>query len=91
MGIILFLGLIDLNAAILLLGMAFGNEIPLILIIFTSVSLFLKACICLADIGSVSDLAVMVLFIVSIFTAVPAWILIIGAILIGVKGLQTFV
>lgn len=86
----LFLGLIDLNAALLLTGMIFGKEIPLVLMIFTAVSLILKASICLADIGSVSDLAVAVLFIVCIFTTVPVWILVIGAIVIGIKGLETF-
>lgn len=86
----LLLGFVDLNAAILLLGLSLGKEIPLVLMIFTAISLFLKASICFSDIGSVSDLVITILFIVCIFTTVPAWILVIGAIIIGIKGLETF-
>ena len=84
------LGLLDLNAAILLVAIALGVKVPTNILIIIPVALFLKACISLTDIGSVMDLFVMILIVLSIFLAVPAWILYIGAVIIGFKGLRSF-
>ncbi len=84
------MGFLDLNAAILLLAIAFGVKAPLNVLILIPVLLFLKACICITDIGSVFDLVVAVLIVLSIFITVPAWLMFIGAAIIGFKAFRSF-
>ena len=84
------MGFLDLNAAIVLLALVFGTEIPLPVLIFTIVTLFLKACISIKDIGSMIDLAAIILIIVGSFIALPFWIFFIAAFFVGLKGVRSF-
>lgn len=84
------MGILDLNAAIVLLALAFGSKIPLQILIFTTVTLFLKACISLKDIGSIIDLATIILIIVGVFISLPFWIFFIAAFFSGLKGIRSF-
>jgi len=83
------LGIIDLLAASLLLAAAIGAEIPLSASIFVPVCLIGKACICLTDSGSIEDIIIVVLILAAIFITVPPWILYVGAVFIGFKGLAS--
>lgn len=83
------LGVLDLMAAILLLGIASGAEVPTSVLIFIPVCLFLKACICLTDIGGITDMAIAALIILAAFFTIPSWILFIGAAFIGIKGIAS--
>jgi len=84
------MGALDLNAAIVLLALAFDTEIPLPVLIFTIVTLFLKACISFKDIGSMIDLAAIILIIVGFFISLPFWIFFIAAFFVGLKGVRSF-
>lgn len=84
------MGFLDLNAAILLVAIALGVKAPLNILIVIPILLFLKACICITDIGSIFDLIAVALIVLSIFFALPSWILFISAALIGFKGLRSF-
>jgi hypothetical protein len=83
------LGIIDLLAASLLLAAAAGATIPLSASIFVPICLIGKACICLSDAGSIQDIAVVILIVAAIFIVIPSWILYLGAIFIGLKGLAS--
>ena len=88
--LVLLMGVLDLNAAIVLLALAFGSKIPLPVLIFTIVTLFLKACISLKDIGSVIDLFAITLIILGAFIVLPFWIFFIAAFFVGLKGIRSF-
>lgn len=83
------LGIADLMATALLLGLAFGFPFPLDMLVFISVCLFLKALISIFDIGGMIDMAVVILLLLSIFIKLPFWILLVAAVLIGQKGLMS--
>lgn len=83
------LGIIDLLAASLLLAAAVGAEISISASIFVPVCLVSKACICLSDSGSITDIIITILIVTAIFIAIPPWILYIGAVFIGIKGLAS--
>ena len=83
------LGIGDLLATALLLALAFRLDIPIDMLIFVSICLFLKALICLFDIGGMIDITVVILLILSIFITLPSWILLVVAALIGQKGIMS--
>lgn len=83
------LGIADLLATALLLARAFNSDIPLEMLLFISAILFFKALICLFDIGSIIDIGVVILLILSIFLNIPSLILFIAAGFIGLKGVMS--
>lgn len=88
--IVIFMGLFDLNAALLLSALAFNYEVPTKVLIFVLAILFLKGCICITDVGSIMDFVAVFLIVLSIFFHLPFWILLIGSALIGFKGIRSF-
>jgi len=89
MFLVKILGLIDLLAAFLLLAIAAGVDAPLEVLIFIPVCLFLKAGIALADLGGLTDLAVGILLVLSIFFHLSPYLMYLGAAVIGFKGLSS--
>jgi hypothetical protein len=85
--IVKFLGMLDIFAALLLVFIAAGVKMPVGLMIAVIVCLFLKACIAIFDIGGLTDLAIVVLMVLSFFIHLPLWLLFGGAALLGIKGL----
>lgn len=83
------LGLIDIFATFLLLAIAYNIDVPSKIIIPVAVCLFLKALICLMDIGSMFDIGTGVLLILSLSMTFHPAILFIAAILIGSKGIMS--
>ena len=83
------LGLVDLFAAVILLSIGARAHIPLWALIFVLTGLVLKASISILDIGSITDLAIAVLIVLSVFSLAPWQFLLIGAILMIVKGLMS--
>lgn len=83
------LGLIDIFAAVLLLSIAFGIVIPASILIIIPSFLLVKASIYIADIGSITDVVIAILVVLSFFMILPFWILFAGAILMGIKGLMS--
>jgi hypothetical protein len=84
------MGLLDLNAALMLTALCFGQDIPAKILIFISALLLLKAFIAITDPGCITDFAAVVLLVLSIFFKVPFVFLLIGAGLMGFKGLRSF-
>lgn len=84
------MGLLDINAAILLCAIAWNVEVPLGAAIVIAALMLIKAGFYLKDIGSLEDIVVAVLIIISFFLAIPAPILFIAAALVGFKGLCSF-
>ncbi len=81
-----FLGVIDLLSAIALFSIKGGvihTEAFLLLIVF----LFLKASICFFDIGGIIDILIAIIIILSFFLSIPPLILIIGSLIVGIKGI----
>ena len=83
------LGTVDIIAAVLLLILALGAEVPAVVLAVVSIFLAAKASISLIEIGGITDTAVIILIIMSFFAVLPFWILLIGAGLIGIKGLMS--
>ncbi len=83
------LGAIDLFAAVILLSIGARVQIPIWALIFILVCLFLKACISIFDIGSITDLAAAILIVLSVFHLVPWQFLLIGAVLMIIKGVMS--
>ncbi|MBU3901621.1 hypothetical protein KJ590_03310 [Patescibacteria group bacterium] len=83
------LGLLDLHVAILLCAMGLGVEIPVSVAIATAILLFAKACLSLADIGGLQDVAGVILILLGIFIIIPQWLLFIAAVFMGFKGLSS--
>jgi len=81
------LGILDLLAAILLIGIASGVGIPTYVLIFISVCLFLKACISIKE--GVIDLMIASLIILSVFFVMPSYLLFIGVAFMGFKGVMS--
>jgi len=81
------LGILDLLAAILLIGTASGVGIPTYVLIFISVCLFLKACISIKE--GVIDLMIASLIILSVFFVMPSYLLFIGVAFMGFKGVMS--
>jgi hypothetical protein len=81
------MGLLDMNAAILLCAIAWNVEVPLGVAIAIAALMLIKACFYLKDIGSLEDIVVVALIILSFFLAIPAPILFMAAALVGFKGL----
>ena len=73
------LGIADLLATALLLSRAFNSDIPLEMLLFILGILFFKALICLFDIGSLIDIGVVILLILSIFLNIHSLILFIAS------------
>lgn len=84
------MGLLDLNATLMLVALCFGQEIPAKVLIFISCLLLLKAFIAITDPGCITDFFAVALLILSIFFHVPLIFLLIGAGLMGFKGLRSF-
>lgn len=83
---VFFLGIIDIVAAVLLLSK--GIHPPFLIVV--AIFLFAKAFICLTDIGSLIDIGAAILLILNILTVPPPLLLLIMAILLGIKGLMSF-
>ena len=83
------LGLADIFAAVLLAFIALGMQIPAVVFVIVSSILLMKASIYIADIGSVTDVMIVVLIVSSFFIILPWWVLVSGAVVIGVKGLMS--
>lgn len=81
------LGLIDIIAAFMLLARIPNWEIPLGMMIFISLCLVGKAVISLENFFGWIDLITVILLIISSFLSIPYWILLIMAIVMGIKGL----
>lgn len=83
------LGIIDIFAAILLLLTIFKINIPVGLLVFISICLFLKGIISISDIGGMTDMAVMVLLILTYFVVLPWEVLAVAILFIGLKGIMS--
>lgn len=84
------LGIIDLVAALILLTRAIAPariEIPLGILIGVIILLFVKTLLAITSIGGIIDIATITLLILSSFWLLPFWVLLVGAIAIGQKGL----
>ena len=84
------LGIIDLAAAFILLTRVIAPaeiEIPLGILIGIIIIIIIKALLDIAGMGGIIDITTAVLLIISSFWLLPFWILIIGAIAIGQKGI----
>ncbi len=89
-GLLVLLGLLDLNTVLILIGILLKVEVPLNLKIIFAVLLIAKGCIAIADIGSIIDFGAAILLVLSIFFTVPVWIMVIWIILMGSKALRSF-
>ena len=81
------LGIIDLIAALILLAAAYRIGIPreaAIIIIFL---LAIKTLFSLASIGGLIDVSAVILLLMADFFVLPMWLLLIGAMMIGQKGI----
>lgn len=83
------LGIIDIFAAILLLLTIFKINIPVGLLVFISICLFLKGIISISDIGGMTDMTVMVLLILTYFVVLPWEVLAVAILFIGLKGIMS--
>lgn len=81
------LGLGDISAASLLLGMAYQLDIPRGLIISLAIYLFFKALIFFLDIGSFLDIGGGILLILGLSISLPQPLLFIFAGFLGLKGI----
>jgi len=88
--LVIAMGFVDLNAALLLVAAAFGVKAPVAVLIVIPACLLAKALISIKDIGAAFDLLAIILIGLNFFVHVPSWILFIGAALIGFKGLRSF-
>ena len=86
-----FLGVIDLIAAAILLSQGFNVKVPLAALILIPIGLFSKSLISIADIGSITDVAVAVLIILGIFFHLPWQLLLVAVIIMTIKGLLSFI
>jgi hypothetical protein len=89
-GLLIFMGLLDLNAVILLVAIAWDVQAPTTVLVFIPVCLILKAGISIMDPGSVMDLAAALLIILSIFFVIPPLVLFLGAGFLLVKSFRSF-
>lgn len=82
------LGTIDIIITIALFSMMIKISIPLVLTIIIIIVLLAKSLpfIYKFDIGSIIDIVVAAVFLISIFLSLPIWILFIAAAAIGQKG-----
>ncbi len=86
------LGVIDLAAAFVLLTRAIAGteiEIPLGILIVIIASLSFKTLLDVTSIGGTIDIFTIILLILSSFWLIPFWVLLIGAIAIGQKGVAS--
>lgn len=88
--LLLIMGFVDINAVILLVAVANGVLVPPAILVFISLGLIAKACIAIADIGAVCDLAAAILLLLSLIFVAPAWLLYIVAALMAIKGIRSF-
>ncbi len=83
------LGILDLLAATLLLGLASGAEVPVSVMVFVPLCIFIKGAIFIYDIGGITDVAIAVLIVLGIFSLVSPWVLFVGAAFIGIKAIES--
>lgn len=83
------LGLADLFIAFLLFSKASRANVPWEIIAVFSFFVLIKAIPFLPDIGSIFDCIAVALLILSIFVTMPVLILIIAAVLLGIKGIMS--
>ena len=81
------MGLLDIFAAILLLAAGFKLEVPLGMVILVSALLILKAAPFLPDFGSILDIILGILLLLSSFLSIPPIILFIASGVLGLKGI----
>jgi hypothetical protein len=84
------LGIVDIFAALALFSIL-GSVSHVGAFILLSILLFLKASICFFDIGGIVDIFVAILILLSFLFILPSFIMIIGGIIIGIKGLVSLV
>jgi hypothetical protein len=84
-------GLVDILAAFLLVSLSLGVKVPLPPLIIIPLALLLKSFIDLYDIGSITDVVVALLIVVSIFLPLPWWLVLIPALFIFLKGILSFI
>jgi len=84
-------GLVDILAAFLLVSLSLGLKVPLPPLIIIPLALLLKSFIDLYDIGSITDVVVALLIVVSIFLPLPWWFVLIPALVIFLKGILSFI
>ena len=84
-----FLGLLDVIATLLLIGVAASLNISQGLIITMSVYLIIKGIVFIIDIASVFDITAGTLLILSLFVSLPPVLLLIAAVLVGIKGFMS--
>ncbi len=84
-----FLGLLDIFATLLLIGVAASLNIPQGLIIVISVYLIIKGIIFIVDIASIFDIIAGTLLVLSLFLSLPPVLLLIAAALVGLKGFMS--
>ena len=84
-----FLGILDLIAAALLVGIAYQVVLPTGLVIAFAVYLFLKALMFLMDIGSFFDIVAGILLVLSLSMSLPPLAFLILAGLVGLKGIMS--
>lgn len=85
------LGLLDIFATLLLIGVAANLNIPQGLIITISVYLIIKGIIFIVDIASIFDITAGTLLVLSLFVSLPPAFLLIAAVLVGIKGFTSLV
>ncbi|MFH1820770.1 MAG: hypothetical protein ABH805_02555 [Candidatus Nealsonbacteria bacterium] len=83
------LGILDLVAALSMVGLAYNLPLARGMIIFLAVYLLLKAILFLTDIGSLFDIIGGVLLVLSLFMVLPQLLFFVIAALIGLKGLMS--
>lgn len=84
------LGVVDVFAALALFSIV-GEVSHVGAFVLLSVLLLLKAGICFFDIGGIIDVVVALLIILSFLFVLPSFIMITGAVVIGIKGLISLI
>jgi len=87
--IVALLGLLDLHVAVLFCALGLGVDIPVSILVVTATLVFAKACLDIADIGGMQDVAAAVLILLATFIVLPSWLLFAAAAIIGFKGLSS--
>jgi len=85
----LLLGIGDTIAALLLVRGFYDIFIPTVIVSIFAGYLIIKGIIFIADIGSIMDIAVGILLFLTIATTIHFSILLIFAVIVGIKGIMT--
>ena len=85
------LGAGDLLATIAILAVAFELDVPGEMLFFISAYLIFKGYLFILDIGSIFDIMAGALLVLSIFLTPPFAVLILFAVLLGIKGFVSLI